>query len=94
MRNVLFERISPNETKFKYRDINFILEERNCGVYGAYRCVNLYQLTALKKEHLKTIAWTSGNYYNMPGKDVLVPKIITVIECREHALNYIDSLLK
>ena len=91
---VKFDKISQNETKFKYKDINFILEERPCGVYGMYTCVQLYQLTALKKDYLKTIAWTSGNYYNMPGQDVLVRQIITAMECREHAIKYIDSLLK
>lgn len=95
MTRTTFTRISPNEVKFKYNSITFILEEGKAGVYGKGRVIRLHQLNGVKKEFIKCIGWTQfdNNFGTGPDKECIAQKLIKIHEAEYLALNYIKSLL-
>ena len=89
-----FVRISPNEIKFKYKEINFLLIEKDYGVYSIGKIISLFQLDGLKKEFIKGIGCTkSDNHGGEGSKTLLLQGIQNVKACEDAALKYLKSLL-
>ena len=89
-----FARASANEMKMNYRDLKFLLVEKDRGVYGAGRAVQLYRLDGLDKVHIKEIGWTkSDNNMGCERSDAFLNGIVTFDQCVKAASNYIDVLL-
>jgi len=88
-----FKKIGQNEFKFTYGGYKFIISEKRVGVYGLGTCVSLYQLSGFKKEFLKCIGWTKSDNHGGPSKEVLLPGIVTMEQCKQGAEYYVISLL-
>jgi len=88
-----FKKIGQNEFKFTYGGHKFIISEKRVGVYGLGTCVSLYQLSGFKKEFLKCIGWTKSDNHGGPSKEVLLPGIVTMEQCKQGAEYYVISLL-
>lgn len=94
--DIQFTKVSENEIKFEYKGYRFLLIESDRGVYGIGKAVQLYQLDALKKEHIKEIAWTKDdNHGGMKKSDAYDnTKLRTAKECESLALSYLYKLLQ
>ena len=89
-----FTQVSPSEVRVDYRGIKFLLIERDRGVYGAGRAIQLYQLDGLIKTHIKEIGWTKSDNNGSGGMErACVTHITTWSECKAAAIKYIDSIL-
>jgi len=91
---VKFEQISRNEVKFIFRDKRFLLLEKDRGVYGLGRGVQLYELDGVNKTHVKEIGWTKSDNHGGANKaDSHLPGIQTWDSIKTGAIDYLQKLL-
>ncbi len=92
--SVVFNQIAPKEVRFDYKEMKFLLVERDRGVYGIGRAVQLYQMNGLEKAHIKEIGWTKSDNHSCSGmEDACITRLTTFDACKDAAVKYIDSLL-
>lgn len=90
--NVNFIKLSNFEFKFNYKDLNFILQENNRGVYGSGRSVGLYQLNGVKKDFIVSVGWTKSD--GEPNfKNDLIKEITSWEKIKKEAIEYINKLI-
>lgn len=93
-KKVTFTKVSPNETKFIYKGIPFLLVEKDRGVYGIGKAIQLYQLKGMERTHIKEVGWTKRDYYGNGGMEkALITGLTNLEECKNAALKYIDQIL-
>jgi hypothetical protein len=95
MSKAKFTQVAPNEVRIDYKGHKFMLIEKDRGVYGMGKAVQLYVLEGFEKKHLKEVAWTKTDNHN-PGKDMknaLLTHFATMDECKKAAVKYIDQLM-
>ena len=91
---VKFEQVSRNEVKFTFKEKRFLLLEKDRGVYGIGRAVQLYELDGLNKTHVKEIGWTkSDNHSGMSKSDAHLTGIQTWDSIKTGAIDYLQKLL-
>lgn len=93
-KQIKFEQISQNESKFTFQGMGFILEEKKVGVYGLGRCVNLYKLEGITKTFVKTVGWTKTDNHGGPSRECITSVITNFESCKQLALVYLEKLLK
>jgi hypothetical protein len=92
MEKAKFTRLSANEVKVEYKGSKFMLVEKNRGVYGAGRAVQLYLMKGFEKEHIKEIGWTKSDG-SSSRRDACITDITTFEACKEAAVKYIDLMI-
>jgi len=92
-KNVKFTMISQNESKFEFKGLKFVLEEKKVGVYGLGRCVSIYQLDGVTKTFVKTVGWTKTDNHGGAGKECITSVITNFESCKQLALVYLENLL-
>lgn len=89
-----FTQIAPKEVRIDYKGFRFLLIEKDRGTLGIGRAVQLYQLNAFEKSHLKEIGWTKSDNHSCNGmEDACINRITNFDACKDAAVKYIDSLL-
>lgn len=92
-KSVKFEQISQNESKFTFKGMGFLLEEKKVGVYGLGRCVVIQKLDGVNKSFVKTVGWTKTDNHGGPGKECITSVITNFESCKQLALVYLEKLL-
>lgn len=91
---VKFEQVSRTEVKFNFKERKFLLVEKDRGVYGIGRAIQLYQLDGLSKTHVKEIGWTkSDNHSGMTKADSYLQGLQTWESVKKGAIEYLEKLL-
>jgi len=94
MSKIEFKKISSNEVKFEYKGKKFLLGEKDRGVYGMGRAVQLYLLDGFDRKHIKEMGWTqSDNHHGEREADAYIGGITTMKEIKENVTDYIDEFI-
>jgi hypothetical protein len=93
-KNIKFEQISQNESKFTFNGMKFLLEEKKVGFSGLGRCVNIYGLDGITKTFVKCVGWTKTDNHGGPSKDCITSTITSFENCKGLAVAYLTKLLK
>lgn len=91
--SVEFKKVSENEYSFEYKGYKLLLVEKDRGVYGIGRAVQLYKLEGLKKHHLKEIGWTKKDNHN--GENCVethLKGVNTWDTIKKGAIDYLDKI--
>lgn len=91
-KKIIFNQITQNEIRFDYREHKFLLKEQNRGTWGLGRAIQLYELVGMITKHIREIGWTKSDNHSGP-RDAVLPGIVTVEQCKDAAIKYIDSIL-
>lgn len=88
-----FTTIDNSETLLEYKGHKFMLIERSRGVYGIGTAIQLYKLDGFDKKHIKELGWTKTDNHGGPDSTTYLRGIVTLSQCKEAAIKYIDSII-
>jgi hypothetical protein len=90
----VFTQVAPNEVKFVYKGITFMLVENSRGVLSIGSAIQLYQMNGMERTHIKEVGWTkSDNHSSRDMANALITTFTNMEECKVAAVKYIDQVL-
>ncbi len=90
----VFTQVAPNEVKFVYKGITFMLVENRRGVYSLGSAIQLYQMNGMERTHIKEVGWTkSDNHSCSDMEKALIPTFTNMEACKVAAIKYIDQVM-
>ena len=89
----VFTQVAPNEVKFVYKGITFMLVENSRGVLSMGSAIQLYQMNGMERTHIKEVGWTKSDGSCKDMEHALINTFTNMEECKVAAVKYIDQVM-